>query len=458
MMAKHLFQMVSRGSSNTAKYSGQGEKGMKQKAIILLTMILATSMLVGTSLAQPTVTPPVVQPGDAVTITGQTTVTTTVAIVISNTRAQIDAFNITSDQSGLYTHQYQLPEDAAIDVYTVTITVNGESSESSFIVSKMSQQQLVSTIRTLVLNAKKQAETVLIQARRQGQPIPEEARTHYQQGKNNLEAAVEAIDNQNYTEAQTELREAMNRFREVVAYNYGDTVEPPVDPQETRNRVQEQLDQLNKQYNQINVTVQRLAEQGLNVDVLERDLNILRNRINEAKNLLEEGDVEEAENKIIDTKRMVSQRLESLRQRQAEVTKRLAENYQSALEKRVEAYIDTFQKLQSVRPTQSAVALQELEQLQMKLADSNTQLETGNMVNAIRGLRSTETRLKRLSNTVNGPVTSRLLNRIDELTADLEKSPNNTETKNEIESTKDTLREYLMTKRAPVGTVGAVSP
>ena len=123
MMAKHLFQMVSRGSSNTAKYSGQGEKGMKQKAIILLTMILATSMLVGTSLAQPTVTPPVVQPGDAVTITGQTRATT-VAIIISNTRAQIDAFNITSDQSGLYTHQYQLPEDAAIDVYTVTITVN----------------------------------------------------------------------------------------------------------------------------------------------------------------------------------------------------------------------------------------------------------------------------------------------------------------------------------------------
>ena len=244
MMAKHLFQMVSRGSSNTAKYSGLVEKGMKQKAIILLTMILATSMLVGTSLAQPTVTPHVVKPGDAVTITGQTTSTTTVAIVISNTRAQIDAFNITSDQSGLYTHQYQLAEDAAIDVYTLRITINGESSESSFIVSKMSQQQLVSTIRTLVLNAKKQAETVLIQARRHGQPIPAEARTLYQQGIDNLEAAVESIDNQNYAEAQTELREAMNRFREVVAYNYGDTVVPPVDPKETRNRVQEQLDQL----------------------------------------------------------------------------------------------------------------------------------------------------------------------------------------------------------------------
>jgi len=241
---------------------------------------------------------------------------------------------------------------------------------------------------------------VLIQARRHGQPIPAEAGTLYQQGIDNLEAAVESIDNQNYAEAQTELREAMNRFREVVAYNYGDTVVPPVDPKETRNRVQEQLDQLYKQYNQINVTVQRLAEQGLNVDVLEGDLNILRNRINEAENLLEEGDVEEAENKILDTKRMVSQRLESLRQRQTEVTKRLAENYQSVLEKRVEAYIDTFRKLQSVRPTQSAVALQELEQLQMKLADSNTQLETGNMVKAIRGLRSTETRLKQLSYTI----------------------------------------------------------
>jgi len=458
MMTKHLFQMVSRGSSNSAKYSGRSEKRMKQKAIILLSVILGASMLVGTSLAQPTVTPPVVQPGGTVTVAGQTTVNATVAISVSNTRAQIDAFNITSDQSGLYTHQYQLPEHAAIDVYTVTITVNGESSESSFIVSKMSQQQLVSTIRNLVLNAKKQSETVLIQARIQGHAIPDEARTLYQTGIGHLESAVEAIDNQNYAEAQTELSEAMNHFREVVTYNYGDTVEPPVDPRETRNRVQEQLDQLFKQYNQINVTVQRLAEQGLNVDVLERDLNILRNRINEAETLLEEGDVEEAEKKIIETKRMVTERLESLRQRQAEVTKRLAENYQSALEKRVEAYIDTFQKLQSVRPTQSTVALQELEQLQMKLADSSTQLETGNMVNALRGLRSTETRLKQLSNTVNGPVTSRLLNRIDELTADLEKTPDSSQIKNEIEDTKDTLRDYLRARRASVGSVGAVSP
>jgi hypothetical protein len=94
----------------------------------------------------------------------------------------------------------------------------------------------------------------------------------------------------------------------------------------------------------------------------------------------------------------------------------------------------------------------------MKLADSSTQLETGNMLNALRGLRSTETRLKQLSNTVNGPVTSRLLNRIDELTADLEKTPDDSHIKNEIEDTKDTLRDYLRARRASVGSVGAVSP
>ncbi|MCW4012737.1 MAG: hypothetical protein NWF07_07065 [Candidatus Bathyarchaeota archaeon] len=457
-MTKHLFQTVSRGSSNIATHSGRSEKRMKQKAIILFAVILAASMLVGTSLAQPTVNPPVVQPGDTVAIAGQTTADTTVTISISNTRAQIDAFNITSDQSGLYTHQYQLPEDAAIDIYTVTITVDDETSESSFIVSKMTQEQLASTIRTIVLNAKKQAETILIQARRQGQTVPEEARTLYQQGQDHLEAAVEAIENQNFAEAQAELSEAMNKFREIVAYNYGETVEPPVDPLEAHNRVQEQLDQLIKQYNQINATVQRLGENGLNVDQLERDLETLRNRINEAERLLEEGDVEEAEKIAIETRRTVTQRLESLRLRQAEVTKRLAENYQTSLEKRVEAYIDTFQTLQSVRPAQSALALQELEQLQEKLSASKNELDAGNMINALRELQSTEIRLKRLSSTVNGPVTSRLLNKIDELTADLEKSPGNTQIRDEIEDAKETLRDYLRAKRVPVGSVGAVSP
>lgn len=446
-MTKHLFQTVSRGSSNIATHRCLGENRMKQKAIILLMAILAASILVGTSLAQPTVNPPVVQPGDTVTITGQTTADATVAIIISNTRAQIDAFNITSDQSGLYTHQYQLSEDAAIDVYTVIMTVNGETSESSFIVSKMSQQQLVSTIRTMVSNAKKQAETVLIQARRQGQTIPEEAVALYREGLSHIEAAATAIEIHNYAEAQEELSEAMNRFREVIAYEFGYSVEPPVDPEEAYNRVRERLDKLLQQYNQINATVQRLGENGLNVDILVRDLEALRNRISEAESLLEEGDIEAAERMVVETQRMVTQRLESLKQRQAEITKRLAERYQASLENRVAAYIDTFQKLEAVRPVKSSLALQELEQLQARLVDSDSQLNSGNVVTALRELKATETRLKRLSTTVNGAVTSRLLNRIDELTANLEDSTNNTQIQNEIENTKETLKEYLTSKR-----------
>ena len=453
-MEKHVFQLVSLGSSNTTIPSTRNENWMKKKAIILLMAILAASMLVGTSLAQPTVDPPVVQPGDSFTITGQTNAETNVVIIISNTRAQIDAFNITSDQSGLYTTQYQLSKDAAIDIYTINVTIDGETVESSIIVSKMSQQQLVNTIGTLVLNTRKQAETMIIQARKEGK-LTSEALELYQHGKTSLENAVNSIENQDYTQAHSDLQEAMNRFKEVIEYNYGAEVEAPVESDEAYNLVREKIDQLNQQYRQINATVQKLNENGLNTDVLTRDLKILRTRLNEAESLLEAGDLAEAEKIVDETHNQVSQRLEQIQQRQTEVTKRLAERYQTSLENRVEVYIDTFRKLQTIRPVQSVQALQELEQLQTKLNDSNTQLESGNVLDAVRELRATETRLKRLSNAVNGPVTSRLLNRIDELTASIERG-NEAEIRNEIETTKNTLKDYLRSKNTVSGSTGGV--
>ena len=155
------------------------------------------------------------------------------------------------------------------------------------------------------------------------------------------------------------------------------------------------------------------------------------------------------------TQRMVNQRLETLRQRQLEVTKRLAEKYQASLENRVEAYIDTFEKLQTVRPVQSALALQELVILEARLVESGAQLETGNVANAIRELQSTERRLKRLSNSLNGGTTNKLLQRIDELTATLEASTDTSEARNEIENTKKDLQDYL-SEAEPTGTTNVV--
>jgi hypothetical protein len=426
------------------------EKKMKQNAFLVLAAVMVTSLMMGLAWAQPTieVSPSVVKPGESIIITGQSTAGATLIVEVSNTRTLVDTYNITANPAGTYSIEYQISSDSPVDIYTVRVQDGGETIETSFIVSKMTQQQLANTIRTIVENAKRQAESALIQARKQGFTIPPEIRNKYQQGLDEIGNAGNSIQNNNYAEAQESLREALNRFREVVEYSYSEEVAPPIDPDQNRLRVQEMIDQLTRQYNDINAAVQKLKQNGLNVDVLEKDLNTLRNRIGEAQALLDEGMIAEAEQTAARTRQLVQERLAALRLRQVEITKRLAESYQSALKNRIDAYVDTFRKLQAVRPVQSALALQELESLQLKLTESSKLLDQGNIAVALREIHNTEFRLKRLKETVNGNVTSRLLNRIDELTANLQESTgaDTSQIEKEIEDTKNTLNDYLRQK------------
>ena len=446
-MEKHLFRLVSQGSSNIIITYGLDGKKMKNKALLALATMLIASLMVGVVLAQPSVdvSPGVVKPGETVVISGQTSAGVTLMVEISNSRALVDSFNVTTDVSGDYSVEYMVSGDAPVDVYTVLV----DSEESSFMVSKMSQEQLSNTIRMLVINAKKQAESALIQARNQGQAIPQELRDKYMQGLNAITQAGSHIQNKNYSEAQGSLQEALNRFREVVEYTYGDNVSPQVDPEQQRARVQEIIDQLKRQYGEIGAAAQKLKQNGVNVDVLELQLNTLRNSIEDAQALLDEDNIVEAQHMATRLQQLVKQRLAALRQKQAEITKRLAERYQLSLENRVETCLNTFQKIQTIRPVASALAIRELESLQARLSDSEELLETGNTASALREMYATEYRLRNLANTVNGVVSNRLLNRIDELAANLQESTgtDTSRIEKEIEDTKDSLTDYLREKR-----------
>lgn len=440
-MKKHLFRRVSRGSSNTIITYGLNREKMKQKTLLVLATIIIASWMISTASAQSIlVSPPVVRPGETVTISGQTTASV-IQVKISNTRTVLDNFNVTVD-SGMYSFEYLVHSDAPVDVYTVVI---GSDGETTFIVSKMSQEQLSNTIKTLVENAKRQAESAMIQARKQGQTVPSEVRNTYLQGLDAVRDAGSYIQNHNYGAAYESLQEALNLFREVIEYSYGEEVTPVVDPEQERVRVQEIIDQLKRQYTEIHAATQKLKQNGVDVDAIEEQLIALRNGIEEVQTSLDEGKIIEARQMATRLHQLVQQRLTALRQKQAEITKRLAERYQSSLENRVETYLDTFQKLQTIRPLKATLAIRELEALQTRLSASGELLETGNVVTALREMRVTEYRLRSLASTVNGVVTNRLLSRIDELAANLEESTgtDTSRIEKEIEDTKNSLSDYL---------------
>lgn len=457
-MEKHLFRWVPRGSSNIIITYGLDGKKMKQKTLLVLATMIIASLMVEVAWAQTTVevSTSVVKPGETLIISGQSTAGISLPVEISNSRTLVASFNVTTDSAGEYSIEYIIASDAPIDIYNVLI----DSEKTTFIVSKMTQEQLANTIRALVENAKKQAESALIQARNQGQAIPQEIRDKYTQGLDAINQAGNHIQNKNYVDAQESLQEALNQLREIVEYSYGENVSPQIDPEQQRIRVQEIIDQLRRQYNEINTATQKLKQYGLNVGTLEQELNTLRNRIDEAQTLLDEGNIAEAQQIASRTQQLVKQRLSALRQRQAEVTKKLADRYQVSLENRVEAYLDTFQKIHTIRPVQSSLAIRELESLQVKLAESEELLGDGNVAVALREMYVTEYRLRNLANTVNGVVTSRLLDRIDVLTANLQDSTGTdiSQIEKEIEDAKDSLTDYLREKRLSPSSNASLTP
>jgi soluble cytochrome b562 len=422
---------------------------MKKEMILGLSLIILASLTIGGVNAQITVevSQAVVHPGDTVIISGYGLSNTNILVEISNTRKIVNTLNVTTDADGQYSIKYIVERDAVIDSYRVKIV--GETYVSSFIVSNMTPKLLTNSVRNIASIAKRSAETALIQMKKQGYTIPIEFEEKYREGLNSLVSADNAIKDNNFAFAHESIQDALNYFKEIIAYSYGNkNIEPPINKELVQNKVQDKINLLRRQYNEIKRAIYSLREYGLNAQILETDLNKLHEMIIDTQKLLDDGKIREADQSASRIQRIIREKLSTLRQRQAEITKKLAEKYQTSLENRVNTYIDTFEKIQTVRPIQSKIALTELEVLIDKLKESDSSLSNGNIVEAIRTMRVTEYRLKQLTRIVNGRITSMLLNRIDELTAYLEETPesNINQLQDEIENAKDSLRDYLRKK------------
>jgi soluble cytochrome b562 len=422
---------------------------MKKEMIMGLSLIILASLTIGSVNAQITVevSQTVVHPGDTVIISGYGLSNTNILVEISNTRKIVNTLNVTTDADGQYSIKYIVERDAVIDSYRVKIV--GETYVSSFIVSNMTPKLLTNSVRNIASIAKRAAETALIQMKKQGYTIPIEFEEKYREGLNSLVSADNAIKDNNFAFAHESIQDALNYFKEIIAYSYENkNIEPPINKELVQNKVQDKINLLRRQYNEIKRAIYSLREYGLNAQILETDLNKLHEMIIDTQKLLDDGKIREADQSASRIQRIIREKLSTLRQRQAEITKKLAEKYQTSLENRVNTYIDTFEKIQTVRPIQSKIALTELEVLIDKLKESDSSLSNGNIVEAIRTMRVTEYRLKQLTRIVNGRITSMLLNRIDELTAYLEETPesNINQLQDEIENAKDSLRDYLRKK------------
>ena len=178
----------------------------------------------------------------------------------------------------------------------VQIKVGGDMIEDSFVVSGMTPSKLAEIMRMMVSNAKKQAETALIQARKAGSQ-DDDALNTYREALQLLGEAGKSFEVGNYVQAMNQGREALGLFNQVVDGSYiTPDVEPPQDLEQDRNTVkaQEAINRLQAELDELKKTANTIDEKGFSPGLTPMWFRRMQGELDYAQELVDSNQTGEA--------------------------------------------------------------------------------------------------------------------------------------------------------------------
>ncbi len=459
---KRLFHSIPRGSSNTIVQKGISVRKMVRKGYLTLTAVLLVMLSVSLASADPgiQVSERYFKPGDVVTVTVTGDPGESFGLDLANSRGLIQTHTGSVGEDGTYVWTYRLNATATTDTYMVQIRVGDDMIEDSFVVSGMTPSQLAETMRMMVSNAKKQAETALIQARKAGSQDGDALNT-YREALQVLAEAGKSFEEGNYVQAMNQGREALGLFNQVVdgSYNTPD-VEPPQGLEQDRNAVkaQEAINRLQAELDELKKTAEAIDEKGFSPGLTPMWFRRLQGELDDAQDLVDSNQVGEAARQLTMVSNQLKSGRASLQQRQAEIRDRLASRYKTALESRYTKMRDTLVLLEAVDAGKVSGALGEITDIQSRIRAAQDSMQAGNTGEAVRTLWEAERQMREALMKVNGDDTARLLDEIDRLTLQLENQDQTLEREkllHRIEIATQNLQDIMRSRTDIVGNTTA---
>jgi len=459
---KRLFHSIPRGSSNTIVQKGISVRKMVRKGYLTLTAVLLVMLSVSLASADPgiQVSERYFKPGDVVTVTVTGDPGESFGLDLANSRGLIQTHTGSVGEDGTYVWTYRLNATAMTDTYMIQIRVGDDMTEDSFVVSGMTPSQLAETMRMMVSNAKKQAETALIQARKAGSQ-DEDALNTYREALQVLAEAGNSFEAGNYVQAMNQGREALGLFNQVVDGSYSTPdVEPPQDLEQDRNTVKawEIINRLQAELDELKKTTETIDEKGFSPGLTPMWFRRLQGELHDAQDLLDSNQVGEAARQLTMVSNQLKSGRASLQQRQAEIRDRLASRYKTALESRYTKMRDTLVLLKAVDAGKVSGALGEITDIQSRIRAAQDSMQAGNTGEAVRTLWEAERQMREALMKVNGDDTARLLDEIDRLTLRLENQDQTLEREkllHRIEIATQNLQDIMRSRTDIVGNTTA---
>ncbi|MFA9437355.1 MAG: hypothetical protein ACEROO_09615 [Candidatus Bathyarchaeota archaeon] len=435
---------------------------MVKKGYLALTAVLLVMVSIGFASADPgiQVSERYFKPGDVVTVTVTGDPGESFGLDLVNTRGLIQTHTGSVGEDGTYVWTYRLNATATTDTYMVLIRVGDDMTEDSFVVSGMTPSQLGETMRMMVSNAKKQAETALIQARKAGSQ-DDDALNTYREALQILAEAGKSFEEGNYVQTMNQGREALGLFTQVVEGSYNTLdVEPPQGLEQDRNTVKarEAINRLQAELDELKKTTETIDEKGFSPGLTPMWFRRLQGELHDAQDLLDSNQVGEAARQLPKVNNQLKSGRASLQQRQAEIRDRLASRYKTALESRYTKMRDTLVLLEAVDAGKVSDALGEITDIQSRIRAAQDSMQAGNTGEAVRTLWEAERQMREALMKVNGDDTARLLDEIDRLTLQLENQDQTLEREkllHRIEIATQNLQDIMRSRTDIVGNTTA---
>jgi hypothetical protein len=342
----------------------------------------------------------------------------------------------------------------------VQIRIGDDLKEDSFVVSGMTPSKLAEIMRMMVSNAKKQAETALIQARKAGSQNDDVLNT-YREALQLLAEAGKSFEEGNYIQAMNQGREALGLFNQVVDGSYiTPDVEPPQDLKEDRKAVkaQEAINRLQAELDKLKKTANTIDEKGFSPGLTPIWFRRIQGELDDVQELVDSNQTGEAARQLTMVTNQVKSGRASLQQRQAEIRDRLASRYKTTLERRYTKMRDTLILLMAVDAGKVSGALGEIADIQSRIRTAQDNMQAGNTEEAVRILWIAERQMRKVLMKVNGDDTARLFDEIDRLTLQLENQDQILEREklvHRIETATQSLQDIISSKTDIVGNTTA---
>ncbi len=341
-MMKHVFQSVPSGSSSSLMHRlNAGVKHMNRKFMVVLAVALllvpTVPLALATAILTVEINPTYYNAGDTVTISGTAPADADVEIDISNASDSVFFEEVAANSDGEYETSYEIPDDAAVGIYMITVAVNDETEDALFMVTTVSISDLAEQLIDSAEDSQELAEET-IQAILDGNyTLPSAVNASMTQGKNAIEAAQGFYDDGLYRASAEAAQRAMVHFKNAMTLAIRAGKIEDTTTEDDNATLTEQVEKLTGDAERISEILENMADEEMNVTAIEDAVESAKDSLTSAAEHIENEEYEEAVADIKAARSSLHEAMQRLKTLLKDVRKGLMGQFKERLRARINA-------------------------------------------------------------------------------------------------------------------------